>query len=100
MEYDKINDLFEPIFQWLKNNYPNGAYFLVDKNCAKLYSNENITVFSEEIKNYSKNMLESIAEDNDEKKILFRLNSDLLDGKRNKLNNEPNSNSVDNVKKN
>ncbi len=67
MEHDKIYELFEPIFQWLKENYPNGAYFLVDKNSAKLYSNENIKVFSDEIKSYSKSKL-------------FILNQDTLKG--------------------
>lgn len=60
MEYDKINELFEPIFQWIKEHYPDGAYFLVDKNSAKLYANETHTVYSEEIKNYSKNTVSDV----------------------------------------
>lgn len=62
MEYDKINELFEPIFQWIKEHYPDGAYFLVDKNSAKLYASEMYTVYSEEIKNYSKSVLDDICE--------------------------------------
>lgn len=81
MEYNNINELFEPIFKWLKENYPNGAYFLVDKHSAKLYSNENITVFSNEIKSYSENMLNRSIEENNKIEstpCLFKLNKDIL----------------------
>lgn len=50
---NKLNELFEPIFEWIKENYPDGAYFLVDKNSAKLYANESLAIYSQEIRNYS-----------------------------------------------
>lgn len=79
MEHDKIYELFEPIFQWLNENFPNGAYFLVDKYSAKLYSNENITVFSKEIKDYTQNLLDNKIEVKEKaSKPLFILNIDTL----------------------
>lgn len=79
MENDKINELFEPIFQWLNENHPHGAYFLVDKYSAKLYSNENITIFSSEIKDYSESLLDNEFKVKEQaSKPLFILNVDTL----------------------
>ena len=36
MQYADIYKMFDPIFQWLKENYPHNTYFVVDANSATM----------------------------------------------------------------
>lgn len=81
MEQENINELFEPIFEWLKEEYPNGAYLVIDKNVAKIYTNESLSVVSKEIRDYTKNVFENKPQEN--KQIMFTLNKDRLEEKNN-----------------
>ena len=51
MRYGDIHEKFEEIFAWIKEHYPSGGFFIVEKNCAKCYEgNPTLEIFSKEIK--------------------------------------------------
>lgn len=51
MRYGDIYEMFEPIFQWIKEHYPSGGYFIVDHNSAKFYCPHILSVYSKELTN-------------------------------------------------
>lgn len=79
--YNTIYAILEPVFKWIQTHYPNGAFFIVDSDSAKLYIGNpelfllsgrltkplreamNPERFSEEIRNAMKKFAESIVND-------------------------------------
>lgn len=48
--YGNINDLFQPIFDWIQYHYPSGeVIFIVDKNSAKMHLEHGVNAYSKEI---------------------------------------------------
>ena len=47
MQYAEIYKMFNPIFQWLKENYPNDTYFVVDSKSATMYHKHGIFAMDE-----------------------------------------------------
>lgn len=48
--YWTINEMFEPIFQWMQHHYPaGGVSFHVDHNSAKMMQEHGVSVYSKDI---------------------------------------------------
>lgn len=67
MQYNEIYELFEPIFQWLKEQYPNDGFFIVERNGARFCGDKHLLILPKENIDRWNELMASIRPEDKEK---------------------------------